>query len=182
MSVDFGKTPLENLMEMLNAKSSVVVKVTDFMDITKPEVLTGHPSGHNTRVSLRTTLAYTHAGRVAVTYDRRNLSEVITPNVNVTVEDTDTFEVALDMYRRKYGIELGVEDIEVVGVFDVSGGELSYQIPVKSPVDSYGYIGTANLTVNVNWRLDDPELVASQVDELRQVVQFDLPLAFTAFY
>jgi len=182
MSVDFGKTPLENLMEMLNAKSSVDVTTTDFMDITKPEVLTGDASGRNTRVSLRTTMEFTHAGRVYVLYDRRQLSEVITPSVNVTVEDTDTFEVALDMYRRKYGIYLDEHDIQVVGNFDVSGGELSYQIPVKSPVDSYGYYGTANLTVNVNWRLDDPELVASQVDELRQVVQFDIPLAFTAFY
>jgi hypothetical protein len=182
MSVDFRKTPLENLMEMLNAKSSVVAAVPDFQTISDPVVLVDDPDGYNTQVSLRTTMAYTHAGKVSPKFNRRPLTDVITADVNVTVEDTATFAEALDMYRRKYGIYLDEHDIEPVGAFNVSGGELSYQIPVRSPLKSYGYFGTATLTVNVNWRLDDPELVEVEVNRLRQLVQFDLPLAITAIF
>lgn len=182
MSVDFAKPPLENLMELMNAKSSVVAKTTDFMEITPPLVLTGDVDSRNTQVSLLPSFEFSHAGRVTVKYNRLPLATVINADVSVTVEDTGTFAEAVDMYRRKYGVYVDDADIQVVGTFDVSGGELSYQVPVIAPVDSYGYYGTANLTVNVNWRLDDPELVEEEVNRLRQVVQFDLPLALTAFY
>lgn len=182
MSVDFAKPPLENLMEMLNANSSVDVASTDFIDITAPEVLVGDADGRNTRVSLRTTMEFTHAGRVYVKYNRLPLAQVLTTDVSVTVEDTSTFEEALDMYRRKYGVYLNQDDIQLVGAFDVSGGELSYSFPVQAPAGSYGYFGAGTFRVNVNWRLDDPELVEQEVDRLRQVVQFDLPMAITAIF
>ena len=182
MSVDFAKPPLENLMEMLNANSSVDVVTTDFMDITPPEVLVGDADGRNTRVSLRTTMEFTHAGRVYVKFNRLPLAQVLTADVSVTLEDTGTFEQALDMYRRKYGVHLDEDDIQIVGPFDVSGGELSYSFPVQAPANSYGYYGTATFKVNVNWRLDDPELVEQEMDRLRQVVQFDLPMAITAIF
>lgn len=182
MSVDFAKTPLENLMEMLNANSSVVAAVGNFMTIGDPVALTDHPSGRNTQVKLRTNMDYTHAGFVTVEYDRLPLSAVITPDVNITVEDYQKFDVALDMYRRKYGVYLDEKDIEPVQPFDVSGGDLTYQVAVRSPVNSYGYKGTATLTVNVNWRLDDPELVEVEINRLRQLVQVSIPMTIlTAF-
>ena len=182
MSVDFAKPPLENLMELMNAKSSVVATVGDFMEIGKPVVLTGDPDGRNTQVKLRTSMDYSHAGFVTVKYNRLPLNVVITPDVNITVEDYQKFDVALDMYRRKYGVYLDEKDIVPEQPFDVSGGDLTYQVAVKSPTDSYGYTGTATLTVNVNWRLDDPELVEVEINRLRQLVQVSIPMSIlTAF-
>lgn len=177
MSVDFAKTPLDNLMEMLDVNSSVTTTVDDFMEIGKPVVLTGDASNRNTSVSLRTNMEFSHAGRVTVKYDRLPLNVVVTPDVSITVEDYETFDVVLEMYRRKYGVYLDEKDIVTVQPFDVSGGELSYVVAVQSPVDSYGYYGTAEMTVNVNWRLDDPELVEVELDRFRQFVQFTIPMA-----
>lgn len=177
MSVDFAKTPLENLMEMLDVNSSVTATVDDFMEIGKPVVLTGDADNRNTQVTLRTSMEFTHAGRVTVKYNRLPLTDVITPDVNITVEDFQKFDVALDMYRRKYGVYLDEKDIVTVEPFDVSGGELSYAVAVRTPVDSYGYYGTATLTVNVNWRLDDPELVEVEINRLRQLVQVSIPMS-----
>lgn len=182
MSVDYSKPPLDNLMELLNAKSTVAVKASDFMDITKPVVLTGDPSGRNTMVSLRTTLEFTHAGRVEARYDRRPLAEFINASVNVTVNDDATFADAIAAYRDRYGIYMDAQDIEAVGPFDVSGGEPSYIVPVRSPLNSYGYTGTANLQVNVAWRLVDPELMESAVDRLYQIVHHQLPETITSYY
>lgn len=180
MSVDFSKTPLDNLMEMLNAKSSVVAKTTDFIEIDRLTVLTDDPDGRNTQVSLRTNMDFSHAGRVNPKFDRLPLSSVITSRVNITVEDYATFDQALETYRRKYGIYLDRQDVLPDQPFDVSGGDLSYAVAVTSPATSFGYKGTAILNVNVNWRFDDPEKVESDMNQLRQLVQFDLPLALNS--
>lgn len=182
MSVDFSKPPLDNLMEMLNANSSVVAAVGNFMEIGKPVVLTGDASGRNTQVSLRTNMEFSHAGRVTVKYDRLPLSAVITSDVAVTVEDYDQFATALDMYRRKYGVYLDEDDILTDQPFDVSGGELSYQVAVTAPADSYGYYGAATFKVNVNWRLDDPELVEEEINRLRQLVQVAIPTSILSAF
>lgn len=180
MSVDFSKSPLENLMEMLNAKSSVVAKTTDFMEFGKPAILAGDPSSRNTQVSLRTNMEFSHAGRVAPKFTRLPLNSVITSRVNIKVEDYATFEEALETYRRKYGIYLDHFDVQPDQPFDVSGGESSYAIAVTAPAGSYGYFGTAVLNVSVNWRFDDPEKVEADMEQLRQLVQFDLPLALNS--
>jgi len=180
MSVDFSKTPLDNLMEMLNAKSSVVAKATDFIEIDRLTVLTDDVDGRNTQLSLRTNMEFSHAGRVNPKFNRLPLNSVITPRVNVTVEDYATFEQVLETYRRKYGVYVDVLDVQPDQPFDVSGGDLSYAVAVTSPATSFGYKGTAVLNVNVNWRFDDPEKVEMDMNQLRQLVQFDLPLALNS--
>jgi len=53
---------------------------------------------------------------------------------------------------------------------------------VSAPADSYGYFGTASFKVNVNWRLDDPELVEEEINRLRQLVQVAIPTSILSAF
>lgn len=177
-----SQPPVQGLVALINQKiSSAPTTVDDYSVIFPPVAIAPLPDGSNTRVTVKTSMDYTHAGRSTFFYKRVELSELFAQPVTATINDTDNFTQYLAALTARYGVCLTDTDIEPVVPFDVSDGELSYEIAVRAKPGSYGYVGQGNVTVNVRWRLDDPELIEQEADRLRQLVNFTLPLSISMF-
>lgn len=180
MPQDLSLPPLDSLIGMINDVSSVQVDRTSFAQIFPPEIISA-PDGANTHVTFKTTMDFSHAGRVSFQYVRLNLATLFANGIDATVEDNSTFEQYLDAVRQRYGFYLHEDDIALDSPWNIANGELTHTVQVRARNSSYAFIGVANMTVNVNWRLDDPELIEDQTDRLRQLVNFTLPLSISTF-
>lgn len=177
---DLSLPPVEGLVKLINAKiSSAPTTVDDYSVIFPPVAIDPLPDGSNTQVTVKTSMDYTHAGRATFFYTRVDLGTLFTPAISANVDDVDTFADYLTALTSRYGLYFSEDDLEPVQPFDVSGGELSYVVAIRAKPTSYAYVGTGNVTVRVTWRLDDPELVEQEVDRLRQLVNFTLPLSIS---
>ncbi len=172
--------PVQGLVQLINEKiSSAPTTVDDYSVIFPPVAIAPLPDGSNTRVTVKTSMDYTHAGRATFFYKRVSLADIFTPAISANVDDVDTFSDYLASLSSRYGLYFSEDDLEPVQPFDVSGGELSYVVAIQAKPNSYAYVGAGNVTVRVTWRLDDPELVEQEVDRLRQLVNFTLPLSIS---
>ncbi len=177
---DLSLPPLQGLVQLINEKiSSPTMTLADFSVIFPPQVIAPLPDGSNTQVTVKTSMDYTHAGRATFFYKRMDLTDLFANGIAATINDTDNFAQYLTALSMRYGVFFSEEDLEPVQPFDVSGGELSYQVAIQAKPESYAYVGQGNVTVNVRWRLDDPELVEQEADRLRQLVNFTLPLSIS---
>lgn len=177
-----SQPPVQGLVQLINQKiSSPTTTINDYSVIFPPVSIAALPDGSNTRVTVKTSLDYTHAGRATFYYKRVELSQLLGQPVAATINDTDNFAQFLAALTARYGVYFSETDFEPISSFDVSGGELSYLIGIRAKPDSYGYVGEGNVIANINWRLDDPELVEQETDRLRQLVNFTLPLSISMF-
>jgi hypothetical protein len=178
MSSDLSLTPKAGLIALLNAKSSVVVTENDLLEIFPPVALQGTP---NTEVTVKTTLAFSHAGRVTRQYNRLNLASLTPYQLSATVGDSGTLAEYLTMLTTRYGIYLTPDDFLPNTTFDVSGGELSYTLNFTAHPNNLRWYGTGAFIVNIVWNLADPELVEQQVNRLRTLINVTLPLSLSTF-
>ncbi len=182
MSNYLSTSPEDALARLIQTQSQVPVQWSDFLQVFSPVALgEDDPSGRNTAVTVRTTMEYSHAGRATFHYDRLDLAELFSTGLSATVEDISTFTDYLTALNARYGLGLTESELVPVEPFDVSGGELSYQVVVQAPEDAWRFTGQGPLTVHVRWRLDDPELVEAEVDRLHQLINYTLPETITLF-
>lgn len=182
MSHTLALSPLKSLLALINAQTSVVLTEDDIHTLFPPQVIPDAAAGMpNTGIALRTGMDFSHAGRVSLQYRRLDLADLTPYALTATVEDNATLEQYLGMLCLRYGLTLSAHDIESVDPFDVSGGALSYAVSLRAKPDSLMYVGTGTFNVNVNWRLDDPELVELQIDRLRTLLNVTMPLTFSNF-
>ncbi len=178
MSSDLSLSPKAGLVALLNEKSSVVVTEADLLEIFPPVVLSGTP---NTEITVKTTLGFSHAGRVTRQYNRINLSALSPYALTATVEETSTLAQYLTTLSNRYGIHFTPEDFLASTAFNVSGGELSYTFNFTARPTNLRWTGTGVFIANVVWNLTDPELVEQQVNRLRTLVNVTLPLSLSTF-
>lgn len=177
-----SKPAEDALAQLIQEQCQVPVQWTDFLKVFPPEPLTeGDPSEGNTSLTVRTTLQYTHAGRATFRYHRLDLADLFSAGVSATVDDVADFSQFLTAINSRYGLSLGAGELQPVEPFDVSGGELSYQIAVQAPPEALRFTGQGVLTANVRWRLDDPELVEAEVDRLHRLINYTLPETLSLF-
>lgn len=179
---DLSLTPKVGLLTFINAKSSVPATEADLSQFFPPEVIVDpEPGAPNTRITLKTTMEFTHAGRVTLEYNRLNLADFSQYQMAATVEDVGTLDQYLAMLTTRYGIYFNVSDVEPDAPFDVSGGEASYTITLNAKPDSLMYYGTGQFKVNVAWRFDDPEWIEQNINRLRVLLHSELPLSILSF-
>lgn len=182
MSIDLSLTPKAALLALLNEKTTAPVTEADLKQLYLPEAIPDAPAGQpNTRASAKTTLTFSHAGRVTFEYRRLNLADFTPYNMTATLQDTGTLEEYLAMLTTRYGIFFGPEDVVSAVPFDVSGGELEYTITLNANPDSYLYYGTGQFKAKVVWNFDDPEWIEQNINRLRILLQSDLPMSLLSF-
>jgi len=182
MSNDLSLTPKTGLLALINQNTSVPVTEADLSEIYPPEAIDGATAGQpNTRVIAKTTLEFTHAGRVTLQYKRINLADFTPYNMTATVNDNATLDEFLSMLTTRYGIFFNASDMDPSVPFDVSGGELEYTITLTAKPNSYMYVGSGQVKAKVIWRFDDPEWIEQNINRLRVLLQSDLPLSIISF-
>lgn len=183
MPSSLSKTPEEALLALIQEKSNIPVTWNDFMTVFPPVALPAdHPSGKNSEVTVRTSMDSTHAGRVSFQYDRYDLAELLLIPMSATIEDVGTFANYLTALNARYGIDLESRELAPVLPFDVSGGELSYQVLVRAAPNALRLVGEGYLTVSVNWRLDDPERVEIEAERLYRLVNITIPSSLDTLF
>lgn len=179
---DLSLTPKAGLLALINQNTTAPAAVEDVQEFYPPEVIEDAAEGQlNTRITLKTTLDFSHAGRATFEYQRIDLSRFTPYGLTATVEDIGTLEQYQTMLTNRYGIYLGVEEIEPAIPFDVSGGELEYTLTFNAKPNALMYVGSGQFKVKVNWRFDDPEWIEQNINRLRVLLQNDLPLSILSF-
>jgi hypothetical protein len=179
---DLSLAPKAGLLALINAKSSAPATLADLQEIFPPQVIANAPTGQpNTQVTVRTTLDFSHAGRVTLSYHRLDLSAFTPYQMNATIEDVGTLADYLAMLTTRYGIYFDTAEVSSTVPFDASSGELTYTFTLQANPTSYMYVGSGDFIVHVVWRFDDPELIEQNVSQLRIAVQIDLPNSISTF-
>lgn len=182
MSSDLSLTPKAGLLALINQNTTAPVTEADLKEIYPPQVIPGAPAGQpNTSVVAKTTLEFTHAGRVSLQYKRIDLAEFTPYNMSATLDDVGTLDQFLAMLTTRYGIFFNASDMDPSVPFDVSGGELEYTITLNAKPESYMYVGSGQFKAKVTWRFDDPEWIEQNINRLRVLLQSDLPLSLISF-
>ncbi|QVD49245.1 hypothetical protein LUCX_175 [Xanthomonas phage vB_XciM_LucasX] len=150
MSSDLTLTPKAGLLALINQNTSVPVTENDLLNLFPPEVITDALAGEpNTRITARTTLTFSHAGRATFEYHRIDLANLTPYAMSVEISAAATLDQYLAALAERYGLYLSTSDLEPAVPFDISTGQTEYDLTFNAKPGSLMYVGSGQFKAKI---------------------------------
>lgn len=147
MMIDILKTPLQNLLDILNASNSLTITEAQLTPGT-PQAIGGEADEDNTTLVLTAVPLGGYTGTVEVTYRRLKLNaNVLTPQETFFTDGTTTLEGLKTTIAT--ALNLREDQFEYYGTLPTYFGEITVGT-LTADVDSLLYVGEL-ININMEW-------------------------------
>lgn len=169
--------PLYNLVAMISERTTAPVELSDIVEVSHPEPYEGTYA--NTKIRMRTSLDFSHAGWGELLYRRIPLSDFEAINAGATMFDMDGIREYLWHFSQNQRIHMDDNEIELAEPFDPLNWPLEYAATFQAKPESLMYVGSGKLIIRTYWRFAAPEVNEAQVDRLRTLLHVTMPQTFS---